>query len=92
MLSYLNNLERVRNQVTTTESTMETITIAANPQGFPVRGIPNIPFWKFMPYMEKISVGMESVIEMMVKMRITLLTLFDTIEAKASVIPERTPE
>lgn len=45
-----------------------------------------------MPYMEKISVGMESVIEMMVKMRITLLTLFDTIEAKASVIPERTPE
>ena len=34
---------------------------------------------------------MDSVMEMMVKMRITLFRLLDTIEAKASVMFARTP-
>lgn len=37
-----------------------------------------MPSWKFMPYMEKIRVGIDRVMEMMVKMRITLFRLFDT--------------
>ena len=44
-----------------------------------------------MPYMEKISVGIDSVMEMIVKMRITLFRLLETIEAKASVMFARTP-
>ena len=50
-----------------------------------------MPCWKFMPYIEKTSVGMDSVMEMMVKIRITLFRLFDTIDAKASVMFARTP-
>ena len=44
-----------------------------------------------MPYMEKIRVGIDRVMEMMVKMRITLFRLFDTIDANASVMLARTP-
>ena len=44
-----------------------------------------------MPYIEKMSVGMDSVIEMIVKIRITLLRLFDTTDENASVMFARTP-
>ena len=62
-----------------------------NPHFESLNGMPIIPCWKFMPYMEKMRVGIDSVIEIIVKMRITLFRLFDTIEANASVMFARTP-
>ena len=62
-----------------------------NPHRESVNGMPSIPCWKFMPYIEKMSVGMDSVIEMIVKIRITLLRLFDTTDENASVMFARTP-
>ena len=83
--------ERVRNQVTRIESATEMTTIVMNPHGLSLNGMPSMPPWKFMPYIEKIRVGMDNVMEMMVKMRITLFRLLDTIEANASVMFARTP-
>ena len=77
--------ERVRNQATAPESTMEITIMSMKPHGLSVNGIPIMPPSKFMPYIEKIRVGMDSVMEMMVKMRITLFRLLDTIEAKADL-------
>ena len=83
--------ERVRNQVTMAETTSEIPMITAKPHGLSVNGMPSMPSWKFMPYIEKINVGIDSVMEMIVKMRITLFRLFDTIYANASVMLARTP-
>ena len=68
--------------MTIPESTSEIRMITTKPHGLSDNGMPNMPCWKFMPYMEKINVGIDSVMEMMVKMRITLFRLFDTIDAK----------
>ena len=74
------------------ETTSEIPMITAKPHGLSVNGMPSMPpSWKFMPYIEKTSVGIDSVMEMIVKMRITLFRLFDTIDANASVMLARTP-
>ena len=44
---------------------MEITMMIAKPQGLSVIGMPIMPPSKFMPYIEKISVGMDRVMEMM---------------------------
>ena len=61
----MNMRDRVRNQVTIAERTSEMPMITAKPHGLSVRGMPSMPSWKFMPYMEKIRVGIDRVMEMM---------------------------
>ena len=77
--------ERVRNHATTAESTTDIAMISVKPHVLPVNGMPSCPGTKFMPYMEKISVGFNSGMALIVMVGSALFRLFVMIRGRGLV-------